>query len=136
MKKIIDCLKRNEIIVIIFLLIIIAGYWLYNNNDKRIVLKDYKYTIGKMVEYYRVGEEGVSYLQYEYAIKNTIYYRKICPTRNGEYDYCANNFEQCKDKKFWVIYSRKNPSKSLIDLTNEIQGVENPEKPKTVDNFE
>ncbi|RPH27707.1 MAG: hypothetical protein EHM93_19150 [Bacteroidales bacterium] len=129
-------LKRNEWIAFFLIMLIFSGgYWLYNYNDKKIVLRNYKTSRGKIINYYRIGVEGVAYLEYEYFVPNKKYRREICPISN-KYDFCDRNIERCKNKEFWVIYSRKYPSKSLINLTKEIQGLDNAEFPKTLDNFE
>ncbi len=81
-----------------------------------------------------IGDFSTRYLTYEYYVNARRYTRYITPRKNIDYRYYHLN--SCKEWKFWVIYSKENTDKSLIDLTTRIDGVENPDFPKSLKNFE
>ncbi len=127
--------KLNKILAFLFIVLILIGFYLNDLRIKNNIVKDYYFTRGKILDYFIIGVESSRTLKYEYYLKDKKYIRKMTPT-TSKYDYCDDNFEKCKGKEFWVICSKKNPSKSLIDLSTEIQGIENPELPENTNNFE
>jgi hypothetical protein len=93
-----------------------------NEIDRNEVLKDYEQTVGMMVSYYKIGNASRRSLTYKYLVNGKYYTRKISP--QVDFSPCNKNFELCSDKRFVVIYSRRHPYKSLIDLHHEIIYIE------------
>ncbi len=127
----------NRVLLIILITIIslfIAGLWSIRNRIiETDIKKNFQSTIGNFSFYYEQADGGRSKLNYYYYVNNKKYSRTIqC---GNKFSYCKSQLLECKSKRFWVIYSTNKPNRSLIDLTHEIQGIENPPFPKTLDNF-
>lgn len=72
-------------------------------------------------------------IEYSYLVNGITYSRK---TVTGKYFIeCEDLSELCKKKRFRVAYSKKDPSKSLIDFNTEVQGLNKIEKPIDVFGF-
>jgi hypothetical protein len=103
--------------------------------DQVSVLNDHSYTLGKIVSYNKVGVHRNKTLKYSYEVNGRTYARTIAP--EVDFPNCeGGNIKFCESKRFIVMFSNKDHSKSLINLKNELeiyQKVEQPEKP---DNFE
>jgi hypothetical protein len=120
------------------LIILIAGWVIYKNIDygqsKKAILADYEKTYGKIIGYSEIGTHRSTYHEYEYIVDGFTYTRRF----NSGYKMseCHHELTQkCLSKRFWVIYLKEDPSISLIDLSNDIQGIKNPEFPKSLANF-
>jgi len=127
--------SRNDLIYIILFSVFLFGAIVYNYNEKedRVLIKNnYSITKGRFVDYDKVGDTSTPYITYSYEVEGKLYKRQVYGDR--KYEYCYRN--DCSNLLFWVIYSPANPEKSLIDLTTEIQGLENPPFPETLENFE
>ncbi len=111
--------KKDIIITISIILLFIIGSLIgitINNHNKEFIIKDYGITYGTFYSFDKVGAENTPYLTYIYTINDISYQRSIIPNKNPY--YCEHN--NCKGKKWRVIYSKKKPSKSLIDLSIEL----------------
>ena len=106
---------------------------LYKKEKAEQIKNDYQVSIGHIVKYYS-GVNVQNRLKYCYVADDSVsYYRTIYV--DYKFEICQD-FEKCKDKRYWVIYSSSNPKNSLINLNLEIQGIENPEFPKNLSDFE
>lgn len=130
-------LKVNYIQFFIYLAIFIfALLKIFDHySEKSLVLKDFLITEGKIVEYKMFGVGPNRYLIYEYIVNGKTYAREINGP-NKRYDECFENPSLYENRRFFVIYSKHSPDKSLIDITREIQGITNPELPKNMRNFQ
>jgi hypothetical protein len=75
-------------------------------------------------------------IRYSYEVNGKVYSRTV-DTQEKLAD--CGNLEMkkgCTDKRFWVMYSKKDPSISLIKFSLEIQDIKNPEWPKNADGFQ
>ncbi len=70
---------------------------------------------------------------YSYSVGGILYSRKTVTAKF--FVECENLSENCKKKRFRVAYSKKDPSKSLIDFNIEVQGLKKIEKPKDIFDF-
>ena len=104
-------------------------------TDKIAVSNDYLVTKGWIIEYKEFGIGPNIYVTYEYKVENKNFKREI-DGPNKRYDKCKENILLFKKKRFKVIYSKRDPSKSLIDLTVEVQDSGKVTIPKTLKNFE
>jgi hypothetical protein len=126
--------RTIEIIITLGFILFAITVWMQRSKSKQDVLKDYEITKGEIVDYYIVSIAKTRYLEYKYNVDDKEYFRKINPSIY--FDKCENNIEFCEEKLFWVIYNPNTPDKSLINLKNEIQGLDSPIFPNSLDNFE
>lgn len=70
---------------------------------------------------------------YSYSVDGILYSRRA--TTAKFFIECEELSELCKKKRFLVAYSKKDPSKSLIDFNTEVQGLSKIEKPKDLFGF-
>ena len=104
-------------------------------DNRKQVANRYDKTIGTIVKYDIFGDGPNRHVIYEYTVNDKIYTRLI----NGPkklYDECDEDISLCSQKKFLVLYSRKYPSKSLIDLTKEIDDINEVQIPNSLRNFQ
>ncbi len=128
-------LTGTEFILVIISLIILTIITLCRKQNAEQIKNDYQVSIGHIVKYYPSDPSGRGTIEYCYVADDSVsYYRTIFAKSKFEKENC-HNFEKCKDKRYWVIYSTSNPKNSLINLYLEIQGIENPEFPKKLDDF-
>jgi hypothetical protein len=133
MNKVINNRKVHELVLLIILLIVIVLTSLYKKRNKEQLKSDYKVSVGSIVKFYPRGSDVPRRINYCYiAMDSTYYYRTI--DVSYKFEICLN-FENCRDKRYWVIYSPDNPENSLINLEIEIQGIKNPEFPEDLDDF-
>ena len=125
--------KKISIVVFVVFMSIAFYVWVIRDNDKKEILKYHEFTTGQITDYYIIGIHNTRYLTYKYAVNNKEYIRKINIQKN--FDYCENEIEKCTNKLFWVIYCPDKPEKSLIDLSNDIYGIDNPKIPFNTNNF-
>lgn len=90
-----------------------------------LVKSDYLITYGKIVEYHdrNAGVEGndIREIRYSYSVGNVRYDRET--TTAEIFPECEELLsEACQTKTFWVIYSKIDPSKSLINFEIDIKG--------------
>jgi hypothetical protein len=139
-QKFLDWLKKYNLNLIQFLIYLVififAGFKIANYfSDKSYVTRDFLITEGKLLEYSEFGIGPNRYLTYSYIVNGKTFKREINgPIKN--YDECAENISLCEKKRFFVIYSKKRPEKSLIDVTFEIQGIKDPLFPNDLSNFQ
>ena len=125
--------KYTEFILIIITLIVAAITTLYRKQNAEQIKNDYQVSIGHLVKYYPSVNMQAE-IEYCYVADDSVSYCRTIPV-NYRFEICQD-FEKCKDKRYWVIYSSSNPKNSLINLNLEIQGIENPEFPQNLDDFE
>jgi hypothetical protein len=130
-------LKLNvfEFIIYLALLIFIGYKFVDFYYDKYYVKHNYQITIGKIIEYEEFGIGPNRYLTYSYIVNGSEIRREIDSPR-VIFKECLEPGKKCDEKRFFVIYSRKHPERSLIDLTFEIQGIVNPNFPSSLLNFQ
>ncbi|MBE9467613.1 MAG: hypothetical protein IMY72_04735 [Bacteroidetes bacterium] len=125
--------KILKISFIVIFIILFIGHWINNIKEKKEVLFKNKTTIGWLFEYDDGGADfSAKSVIYSYEVLGKIFSREVNVTVG--FKKCEN-FEEFKDKRYWIIYSPDSPEKSLINLEIEIQGIENPEFPETLDDF-
>ncbi|QSE97215.1 putative signal transducing protein [Fulvivirga lutea] len=110
-------------IVIIAAVIYIIYSQIESHNYKEFIKEDYELTIGGVESVDRWGDPANSYMVYYYYIDDIKYTREVMNSRLGKLAY---HYDKCKDKKYWVAYSTRDPSMSLINIYHEIQNQENP----------
>lgn len=120
--------KRIAVIASIAILIFVYAKRCADRDE---VLNNYEFTEGKIERYYTIGVTSY-YLEYSYFVRDMKYTRTI---NSRAFKECVNNFEICEPKRFWVAYSRNHYSKSLINLSYEIQNIKKPDIPTSLDNF-
>lgn len=86
-----------------------------------------------MIGYKEVGSDRNAYVEYSYTVNGVKYSRRTGST--WRFPECYKNVYGCRDKRFWVIYSKEDHSKSLINLEIEIQNIPNPKFPETLKDF-
>jgi hypothetical protein len=119
-----------------FTLICVVAYsvWYYVKlQNRELVLEGYDLAKGRMDEYWVVGTIKSRYLAYSYIVNKKKYQSETAAA--SRFKGCEHDFSLCSDKRFWVAYEKGNPSNSLINLNIEIQNLENPEPPKTLEGF-
>jgi hypothetical protein len=117
------------IISVSFIVINIHRY-----RDRNEVLNDYSLTSGWIVSYRKVGDHLNRTLKYSYKVNGILYSRVISPVL--DFKECQKDITLCRNKRFIVIYSNNDHSKSLIDLRNEIDDTEELKLPNELDHFE
>ena len=120
--------KKQDIVVLIgiILFFLIIVYIFYNKDENRNSIKEnFSLTTGRIVNYYdrRNSDAGYISLEYEYEVHGKKFKRIVYT--DLEFKFCENvtNID-CSKKRFWVIYSCKQISKSLVNLkadTNSIK---------------
>lgn len=106
------------------------------DKDRGEILKNHGLTQGWIISYNnRSGSDlGTGWgIEYAYTVNGKSFSRKT--TTHVSFDACAKA-HTCKKKRFWVIYSNDDYSKSRINFSVDIQGLENPEFPKEGLSFE
>lgn len=109
------------------------------NQYRSLVKSDYLATYGKIVEYYdrsaSVEGNNIREIRYSYSVGNVRYDRETTTTEI--FPECEELLsEACQTKTFWVIYSKIDPSKSLINFEIDIKGdTALSGFPETVNNF-
>jgi hypothetical protein len=124
--------------VIIVVLCILGVWYLWSEQtkyraNKKLIFEEYNTTKGWILDYDIIGDIRTKYLTYGYKVDSVYYERRVVCAQN--YNECVEYTWLCDHIRFWVIYSTKDPSKSLIDLTLEIQDLKNPEFPEKLNNF-
>ncbi len=128
--------KANIVAIVVFVLFIVLNLDLKrkDNVTKNFITDNYHITIGYMISYSISGDADNRILTYEYVVKGNKYQRYITPSIY--FDECHNNINLCKYHKFHVIYSAKEPDKSLIDLSYQIIRIDSTYVYKNLDKFE
>lgn len=122
-------------IVIVLSGIVLGSY--YKKKEINLITRDYKIAKGKIISYNdsRKSVEGTARaVKYSYQVDGQNYFGSL-KSYVIEIDECVEvTSEACKNKRFWVIYSRLNPAKSLINLEIEIDS-EHSEFPRSLTDF-
>lgn len=102
--------------------------------DRKRVISNYQYTIGKLTEYRTTGPDRKYYVAYTYNVLGETFSTE--PSAPPEiFPDCEYDFKICSEKRFWVAYQKDDPSNSLINLHIEIQNIEDANLPDNIDNF-
>jgi len=128
--------KKIVLGIVSFTLVILLILILLNKKakeSKNEIKNNYNVTVGYFLSYYELADSGTPIVEYYYFVNNKKYKGSVYTTT--KYKDCKNSI-RCEGKRFWVIYSPENPKKSLVDLSQEIQGMKDPPFPKTLDSFE
>ncbi|MBA3900080.1 MAG: hypothetical protein H0X62_07710 [Bacteroidetes bacterium] len=134
LRKLKSKISKEEFIFILLILAIAIPSILIFYKDKKIVLENHLPTTGRIINYSIVGDADTPYLEYEYYKNEARYTRTITPLRTM--DSCFNNISLCNQVYYLVIYSPEHPSKSLIDLSDQIPYTTTPKTPIELKNFE
>ena len=118
--------------LVIIILLIPMGL---NYLNRLKTIDDYEQTTGWIIDYDEFGIGPNTYLTYEYIVDNNKYSRRINGP-NRRFTQCKDNVYLCRNKRFIVVYSKKNLSNSLIDLTREFTKGEKPSMPSSLKNFQ
>ena len=125
--------KILQVVFIVVFMILFGAHWVNNLKKKKEVLQNNKITIGWLIEYDDGGSDfSAKSIKYSYNVLRDTFTREVNVT--VKFEICQD-FEKCRDKRYWVIYSPDNPENSLINLETEIQGIENPKFPESLDDF-
>ena len=109
------------------------------NKYIREVKNDYSVTKGWILDYEETLNSDLgsrTSITYTYELEGKRYTREIYAAK--QFSECYNGEtigNACERKRFWVIYSKEDPSKSLINLQIDIQNIANPVFPETTDEF-
>jgi hypothetical protein len=119
------------------IMILIILWNVYIKNDEKEIKGNYGITEG-WIRYYDDGEKSVERrarsIEYSYQVNSKVYSRRI--NTDLKFRECNDGvIGKCASKRFWVIYSKKAPNRSLIDLNIEIQKSEELEFPKQINGF-
>jgi len=93
------------------------------------------YTEGEIVAYSESSSvEGAKSadIEYRYTVEGKRYSRKVDISLRL---FRCESLDSCSQKRFWVVYSTRDPQKSLINLQLEIQNAEQPEPSSITDDF-
>jgi hypothetical protein len=122
--------------ILVLLIIILIGIYYYNNkrNLTDFIIEDYSFTRGRIVRAY-TSDGAQILMDYTYFVKNSKYKNSFTPN-SYKYRGCYEDFELCDTTEFWVIYSNKEPKKSMIDLSSPIEEGEDPKATRNLSNFE
>ncbi|WP_109831529.1 hypothetical protein [Reichenbachiella versicolor] len=128
--------QKDNIFIAVIILIVLWVCWRYYDKgiNKNKVLENFDLTTGRAVKYESIGTIKNYYLKYEYLV-NRKKYQDETSVPYKFFPNCEHDFSVCSDKRFWVAYQKDDPSNSLINLYIEIQDIENPKPPETLDNF-
>ena len=109
------------------------------NKYIREVKNDYAVTKGWILDYEETLNSDLgsrTSITYTYEVGGKRYLRNIDAAKRFSECYNGETIgNACERKRFWVIYSKEDPSKSLINLQIDIQNTANPVFPETVDEF-
>lgn len=128
-------LKGKPGIVILIGIVIILFVWYYLDAKKTSEIKNnFDKTLGTLINYKdATGVEGTNIvIEYKYWAGAKMYSRKI--QTMSKFQRCQDNPLNCMGKKYWVIYQKDNPEKSLINMEFEIKG-DSTLFPQLLDNF-
>jgi hypothetical protein len=104
--------------IVIAILLLFIGKKLYKDyRDKIEIEENLAIVEGEIIDYYIVGTDS-PYLTYKFQVGSQQYEktRSVFATFMG-----CEKTKQCIGRKFIVYYSRNNPEKSEIDLSQEIK---------------
>lgn len=119
--------------VIIGSIIVIIVYNFDFKVNREKVKDNHFITTGYITKYNCMGGMESCYLTYEYKMEYQTFKRRVGCT--GYFNKCQYDLNVCSGKRFWVAYQKDDPSNSLINLDIEIQGLENPRPPETLEGF-
>ena len=130
-------MSNNQKKILLTIVAIIVYILFYKQEKKEIDLirRDYSFTIGRMIESYRLVATGGTRIRYQYRVGNEFYTNGLNPSIS-DYDYCYDDFSLCDSIFFWIIYSNEDPEKSMIDLTAPIKEGEDPKITRNIYDFE
>ncbi|SHG48670.1 Protein of unknown function [Chryseolinea serpens] len=124
------------------ILLVVLAYIGYQRSldarYKRQIAASFSETPGEIVAYWEEsssesGSRSPS-IQYSYRVEGNRYSRTV--RTSIHFPDCEDVTSiACAQKRFWVIYSTEDPRKSLINLEIQIQDIEHPKFPETLDDF-
>jgi hypothetical protein len=132
-----DAAKIVAVAVSLLLAAFIIGFGYFQKSSNReAVEKGFDKTQGWIEEYHdrRNSDAGGIAITYGYKVGDHLFRREI--TGSAALSDCDGPMNDvCSHKRFWVIYSKEDPRKSLINLEMEIQDVSHPQFPETIEDF-
>lgn len=140
----IDFKKQEVVVVFIAISIVIFSFAFYfkSISDREKILNDFGITTGCIIQYFDTDNSDLGTgrdITYEYRVDSILFKRDIhtmivLPECTG-LSYGKGLPERCLKKIFWVLYSKNDPSMSLINFSVEIQDVANANVPKSKEGF-
>jgi hypothetical protein len=127
--------KKDIVIIAVIIGVFFAGFVIQNllqQNYENYIKNDYGVVSGLFYSYNEVGAEKNPYLKYKYIVGGVTYSRTIRPKDNPY--QCKDN--KCIGKKWLVIYSNTQPSKSLINLSHKMTSLDDIRVFNNLDDFE
>ena len=70
----------------------------------------------------------------EYAVGQIIY-TEDTDIPDGLYSECAYDLTPCLKPRFWVAYEEGKPTNFVVNFYINLEGIDNPQPPSTLDNF-
>jgi hypothetical protein len=120
------------------LLLVLLKFYIDNrdlNYRNSIVNGKFDKTVGYFDFVSTGGDANFRSLGFFYFVNKEKYERQVKIDRHAFSD-CFRDELRCKNYKFWVIYSKGNPDKSLIDLSRIFTNADTVKFPTTLSNFE
>ena len=130
-------MDTRKIIAVILSAIIFIVFIVVNTEtrfDRKEVVDDHSLTQGWIVRYSEIGTYNNPSLEYNYSVQGKVYSRTIAP--RFDFSYCQKNINDCKKKRYYVIYSNSDHSKSLIDLKHDFEIFDKLKFASKLDDFE
>jgi hypothetical protein len=129
-------MKNKEKSFIVLIVLVVLALFLYRKqqNTTEYIREDYTFTKSKIIRAYQ-SDGGEVWMEYEYYV-NGVKYRNLVAPSTYEYYDCYKDFEICDTVEFWVIYSNKDPKRSMIDMTASIVRGEDPKRTRNIVDFE
>lgn len=123
-------------IVLLLALFIYLGYLHIKDTQYRgQVTYSPAYTEGEIVAYNEsTSAEGATSadIEYAYTVEGKRYSRKVDISVRF---FRCESLDSCSKKRFWVVYSTRDPQKSMINFQLEVQHAKQPEPFSNTDDF-
>jgi hypothetical protein len=142
MEKIEGDSSRFANFLIVLFLVMAVSFIVYQNiksaNDAASIKQGYVKDQAWIVSYSRYGPSdagsGVT-IRYGYSVDSILFTREVSVS-TIVFPECEDSLTiACAAKRFWVIYSKDDPDKSLINLKIQTQSYRNPPFPESLDDF-
>ncbi len=137
--------KKQEVFlgfIAVVIVIFSLGSYFKSISERKSILGDFATTTGRITRYVDLDNSDLRSgrdITYEYNVDSILFERDIHTmsklSKCKGLSYGKGLPEECKQKKFWVLYSKKDPSLSLINFSMEIQDVPNPKLPESEEGF-
>jgi hypothetical protein len=125
--------ERIGPVILIGLVIIMFVLGYLDNRDKRKIKNNFEKTLGILnkCEDASSTEGNNTNIEYSFTVNSKVYSRTI--HTNTKIKKCRDT--PCIGKKYWVIYQKGHPEKSLFNISFEIEGENSTSFPESLDDF-